>query len=867
MCLFQRINFANFFRGVCRMYPKQHTEIVFLFLLCASLLVTSVGFSQVPKPEDELGFKIGTDRKVADMSQIIDYFYKLDNSSGRILVKEVGKTTEGNPFIVAIITSEKNHKNLDKYREYQQLLADPRKISEEDAQKMISEGKAVVMINCSIHASEIGAAQMSMRLAHNLATDSDPATQRILDNVILLLVPMHNPDGIQMVVDWYKKNLGTKFEGGRMPWLYHKYVGHDNNRDWYMFTQVESRLTLLVHNAWHPQVIVDMHQMGSTGPRLFVPPYVDPFEPNVDPILQQQVAMMGTFMASELTAQGKAGVAHSTRYDAWTPARAYHHYHGGIRILTEAASVKFATPIMVKPEELQAGMTEASVKMPLPWVGGKWSLGDIVDYDYVAAKAALTNAAGLRKNWLQNFYQVHKKAVDPGRTPYAFIIPEKQRDLSATLKMMEVLMLGRVEIHRASSPFSADGHQYPANTFIVFLAQPYGGFAKTLLEVQTYPEIRETPGGPLKTTYDVVAHTLPLLMDVDVVTVARPFTAETKLMAELEKAKGSIKRIDTPIGYVWGHATNDDVVALNRLLKKGYTVFWNAEPIENSGKSYPVGSMVVLQKKGLDANIESIVNDLHVEFEALKTKPAVKAFRLKPVRLGIYKSWTASMDEGWTRWVLEQYEFPFTSVFDKDIREGSLEKKFDVLLLPDFRSSKAIVEGVSDKDIPQKYAGGIGEVGVKNIKDFVQKGGTLITLNSSAQFGIEHLHLGVQDSAAGKERKDFFIPGSILKVLNISDHPISYGFGRDTAIFFRRSPVFVVNEGISVARYPAQPFLSGWINGKDLLVDKSAIVDVPYEKGRVILFGFPVLYRGQSHGTFRYLFNAIYYGASQLGEF
>ncbi len=838
-----------------------------LCLVVSLLLVVSFGFSQVPNPEDVLGFKIGNDRKVADMSQIIDYFHKLDNTSDRILVKEVGKTTEGNPFIVAIITSERNHKNLDKYREYQQLLADPRKITEKDAQKMIAEGKAVVMINCSIHASEIGAAQMSMKLAYDLATGKDPTIQRILDNVILLLVPMHNPDGIQMVVDWYKKNLGTAYEGGRMPWLYHKYVGHDNNRDWYMFTQVESRLTLKVHNAWHPQVIVDMHQMGSTGARLFVPPYVDPYEPNVDPILRQQVAMMGTFIATELTAQGKRGVAHSIGFDAWTPARAYHHYHGGIRILTEAASVKFATPITVKPEELQPGMTEASVKMPLPWMGGQWRLQDIVNYDYAAAKAALTNAAGLRKNWLHNFYQVHKKAVDPNKTPYACLIPDKQRDLSTTLKMMEVLMLGGVEIHQAIAPFTADGRLYPAGTFIIFMAQPYGSFAKTLLEVQIYPEIRETPGGPLKTPYDVVAHTLPLLMDVDVVKVEKPFDAETKLMTELEKPKGTLKRTDMPIGYVWGHATNDDVVALNRLMRNGYTIFWNAEPFDDSGKSYPVGSMVALQKEGLDADLESIVQDLHVHFEALKTKPAVKAFRLKPVRLGLYKSWTASMDEGWTRWVLEQFEFPYISVFDKDIRAGNLEKKFDVLLLPDFRSSKDIVEGLPEKDAPPEYAGGIGEVGVKNIKEFVQKGGTLITLNSSAQFGIEHLHLGVQDSAAGKERKDFFIPGSILKVLNNSGHPISYGFGRDTAIFFRRSPVFIANEGTSVAKYPAQPFLSGWINGKDLLVDKSAIVDVPYEKGRVILFGFPVLYRGQSHGTFRYLFNAIYYGASQFGEF
>lgn len=267
------------------------------------LLVVSGAFSQVPKPEDVLGFKVGTERNVADTFAIIDYFHRLDNASDRVLVREVGKTTEGNPFIVAIITSEENHKNLEKYQRYQQLLADPRKISEDEAQKIIADGKTVVMINCSIHASEIGAAQMSMQLAFDLAASNDPTTQQILDNVICLLVPMHNPDGIQKIVDWYRKNLGTEYEGGQMPWLYQKYVGHDNNRDWYMFTQVESRLTLKVHNAWHPQIIMDMHQMGSNGARLFVPPYVDPFEPNVDPILRQQVAMMGTFIATELTAQ------------------------------------------------------------------------------------------------------------------------------------------------------------------------------------------------------------------------------------------------------------------------------------------------------------------------------------------------------------------------------------------------------------------------------------------------------------------------------------------------------------------------------------------------------------------------------------
>jgi hypothetical protein len=823
------------------------------------LLFVPISSAQVTSPEQFLGFKVGTDKMLADMAQIIAYFERLDEQSDRIVVEKVGKTTEGNPFIVAIITSADNQKELEKYRGYQQLLADPRKISDEEAKKMIAEGRAVVMVNCSIHASEIGACQMSMELAYDLATKNDSLTEEILDNVILILTPMHNPDGIQMVVDWYKKNVGTKYEGGRMPWLYHKYVGHDNNRDWYMFTQVESRLTLKVHNAWHPQVIVDMHQMGSRGARLFVPPYVDPYEPNVDPILRQQVAMMGTFIATELTAQGKAGVAHSIGFDAWTPARAYHHYHGGIRILTEAASIRGATPINLRFEDLSASAREPSVSMPLPWKGGEWKLRDIVEYDYAAVKAALTNAARLRENWLQNFYRIHKRAVTRSEPPYAFIVPADQRDLSTAVKMLNVLKLGAVEIHRASHDFIAEGHEYPAGSFIVYMAQPYGGFAKTLLERQVYPEIRETPGGPLKTPYDVVGHTLPLLMGVDVAQADKAFQVEDVLLDEITTPKGKLEVVESAYGYAWGHATNDDIVALNRLAAKGHTIFWTAENFEANGKTYPQGTMIVKNREGLLEDIGSIIQDLWVHFDGLWADPKVKTYTLKEPRVGLYKSWTASMDEGWTRWVLEQYEIPFRSVFDKEIRKGDLNEIFDVIVIPDLNES-AIIKGLPEAAVPVEYAGGIGEAGLENLIAFVKGGGTVITLNGGANFAIKHFHLGVENSVRGLNRREFFVPGSILKALNDTSHPIAYGFERDAALFFRRSPAFTVHEGQSVVRYPTETLLSGWVTGDNHLINKAAIVDVPYGEGKVILIGFPVVYRGQSHGTFRYLFNAIYYG-------
>ena len=838
---------------------KKARITAFVFLL---LFVSSFVSAQIPKPEDVLGFKVGTDRKVADMKQIVGYFQQLDKASERITVQEVGKTTEGNPFIVAIITSEENHGNLEKYRQYQQALADPRDISDEEAERIIEAGKSVVMINCSLHATEIGACQMSMELAYDLASRNDRKTKEVLDNVVLVLVPMHNPDGTQMVVDWYKKNLGTKYEGSSMPWLYHKYVGHDNNRDWYMFTQVESRLTIKVHNAWHPQIVMDMHQMGNRGARIFVPPYVDPYEPNVDPILRQEVAKMGTFIASELTAEGKAGVIHSSGFDAWTPARAYHHYHGGIRILTEVASVRLATPVTTKFDELSSDVKQPSVKMPMPWKGVKWTLRDIVDYDYSAAQAVLTNAARLRENWLRNFYRIHKKAVTRTEPPYAFLVPANQKDMSTAVKMMEVLQIGGVEIHRARESFSINDFRYPEGTYIIYTAQPYGGFAKALLEKQVYPEFREYPGGPLKTPYDVVAHTLPLLMGVDVIQVEKHFQVQVAKVDQLSVPKGKLNDVNNAYGYAWGHATNDDIVALNRLVKKGHTVFWASESFAVNRKTYPQGTMIVRTKKGLVENLKSLVNTLNVQFEGLKANPGVKAYALKPVRLGLYKSWTASMDEGWTRWVLEQYEFPHKSVLDKDIRKGDLNQNFDVLVIPDLRTN-SIINGIPEGSVLPEYAGGIGEIGVKNIKDFIQGGGTLITLNSASDFPIKQYFLTIENSVDNVQRKDFFIPGSILKALIDPTHPIAYGYERDAAVFFRRSPVFSAGEGRSVVRYPLHnPLLSGWVNGEKYLYNKSAIVDVPFGKGKIILLGFPVLYRGQSHGTFRFLFNSIYYGAA-----
>lgn len=842
-------------------------RMIFHLIILSILLFPRLPAAQIPSPKDYLGFEIGDTKKLANMHQIIDYFHQLDAASDRIVVEHLGETTEGNPFIVAFITAANNHANLKTFQSYQQRLADPRSINDDEAEKIIVKGKTVVMINCSIHATEIGASQMALKLAYDLAAKDDPETEEILDNVILLLVPMHNPDGIQKVVDWYYQHLGTQYEGCGLPWLYHKYAGHDINRDWYMFTQIESQLTLKMYNAWHPQIVVDLHQMESYGARMFVPPYIDPFEPNVDPIIQQQVAMLGTFIASELTAEGKLGVIHSQYFDAWTPGRAYPHYHGGVRILIEAASARIASPISIKFDDLSSDVKISSVSQPFPWRGGNWTLKDIVEYDYSAARAVLINAARLQENWLRNFYRIHKSAVNRTDPPFAFIVPSSQRDIAATIKMLQTLRLGQVEIHQASAEFIADGQKYPAGSYIIYLAQPYGGYAKALLEQQFYPEIKQATTGQMKLPYDVVAHNLPLLMGVDVVPILRPFQVISTKLDAIPKPSALIDPLEDVFAYLWGYQSNDDVILLNRLMKQGYQVYWAAAPLKTGDGEYPPGTLIVTGTKAQLAAIPRFIGDLAVRLTALEERPRIHLYRLKPARLGIYQSWTANIDEGWTRWVLEQFEFSFHQVKDQDMRNGQLNRWLDVIIIPSL-SDRSIVQGNSVETMPIEFCGGIGEQGVKHLRDFVQRGGTLIAMNRAADFAIKRFNLAIKNVVQDLDRSDFFVPGSFLRVQVNNQHPIGYGFEPRSAIFFWNSPVYEGKQGIDVINYTSEKLLlSGWLTGNHYLTNRSALIDVPVGRGKIVLIGFPALFRGQAYRTFRFLFNAIFYANAKPSDF
>jgi len=826
-------------------------------------------------PEKFLGSKVGTDRELADWPQMVEYFQKLADSSDRVQMDVLGETTEGNPFIRLVITSPDNLRNLEKIRQTQLRISNPTGMTAEEERRLLAEGRTIVLITCSIHSTEIAASQMSMELAYLLARKNTPEVKRILKNVVLLLVPSLNPDGHQIVVKWYKETLGTPYEGTGPPWMYHKYVGHDNNRDWFMFTQKETRLAVAeIHNKWHPQIVYDLHQMGSNGPRLYVPPFVDPIDPNVDPVLQSEIAFLGTSMQNELITEGKKGVISHCIYDAWTPARAYQHYHGGVRILSEAASVRIATPVEVRPQEMTGGRGYHPLKQrwynPYPWTGGKWTLRDIVDYELSAALACLRNAARYRDFWLRGSLAIAKRALNPEGGPFAFVLPPKQKDLDTAAVLLNTLIFGDVQVHVAEEPFEAEGVKYPAGSYVIPFAHPYGRFAKTMLEIQEYPDLRDDPKQAPIRPYDVTAHTLPLIMHVEAHQTDEKFNAKLKPVDKVSVPAGKIFDEGKPF-YAFTTDWNVSFKAVNQLLDEGADVFRIYDSLEVGDTTFLQGTFLVEGSKKALATVKSFSKSLGLSFYGIDEKPET-VFKLKKPRVGIYKAWSSQADEGWTRFVLENFGFSFETLTPQDVRQGNLSS-FDVLFFADY-PRELIVHGMAAAArmgfgamarYPTKYRVGIGRQGVNEVLKFLGSGGTIVTVNDACNFAIKDLSAPAVNVLEGKEPSEFYIPGSILRAVFDTTSPIAYGLDREEAIFFEGSPAFDVKLGENVAVYPeTNPLLSGWILGEKLLLGKTALAELPMGEGTAILIGFSPLFRSQAHGTFKVLFNSLLYSAGEM---
>jgi len=800
-------------------------------------------------PREHLGFNVGDDRKLADWNQITNYFEHL-SSSDRMILQSFGESTEGREMIYAIISSPKNLEELDKYKTIQKKLADPRNLTEAQAEELIEKGKAIVLITCSIHATEVGGAQMSMELAYELMTREDDDVLEILENNIFLFVPSLNPDGLDLVVDWYKKTLGTKAEGTNPPYLYQKYTGHDNNRDWFMLTQKENYNTVTnIHNEWHPHIVHDQHQMGSNGYRFILPPFIDPYDPNVDKILAQQVNTLGTSMAAALTTNGKKGVATTVGFDAYSPSRAYQHYHGGVRILSEAASAKLATPVEIKFDDISGygGMSakEATYNHPEVWEGGTWRLRDIVDYDKIVAFACLQHAAKYRKDWVKNFYRIHKRAVERTDAPYAFVIPSTQKDPYTSYEMMKVLENGLVEIERAKEPFVADGISYDAGSLIVKVRQPYGGYAKTLLEKQEYPDLRLYPGGPPKRPYDLTAQTLPMQMGVECVQVEKEFNVKTESIECVKESDfASIYPYDNKGEWTYIRPeTNRAFKIVNELLAKGEVVY----RFEKETNGLPAGTFIV--KDTVLEPISGVVGHMPATYGTLRMIERMP-------KVGLYRAHAPSADEGWTRFVFEEYGFDFENFTNQEITQDNLSK-YDIIVLPQNRMPY-LVDGLSS-EYPEEFQGGLGRREMKVMLEYTKKGGTILAFDNVSPQVIKHFALPVENVVDTLKDEEFYIPGSFLKSVLDLKRPITWGMDRETSILFLRSPVFSIKgHAYPVGRYPGVDILlSGWVLGEHHLAYRSNLVEVAVEKGKVYLYGMRPQFRAQARGTYKLVFNPI----------
>jgi len=800
----------------------------------------------IPSPRSVFGFNPGDDRTVVDWKQITDYFARLDQASDRVSVQTFGQSTLGRPLIAAFISAPENIRNLEKYKAVQARLADPRKVtSDAERDQLIKDGKAVVAISCSIHSTEIVASQMSTQLAYNLASANDDVTLAILRQTILILIRSPNPDGVDIVANWYRKTLGTATEGREPPELYHHYAGHDDNRDWFMLDLKETKaVTRLFWREWFPEIVYDIHQQGSNGSRFFVPPFYDPPNPHIAPLLLRQVGLIGHKMAADVTAAGFKGVLTNALYDTWWHGgfRTAPYFHNAIGILTEAASARIMSPGNVTREQLTRsntrGMrsaTEAVTNFPDPWPGGAWHPRDIMQMELIACHSVLSLAANYRADYLRNFYELGKAGLSSTAdgAPIAYLIPAGQGRDENVAKMVGALVEQGVEVYRldrelhakhaqqilrrlnsmtmgritaslldvALAP-EADVREVPAGSYIIFLNQPYRQNVLALFEPQLYPD-RTTATGDAERPYDVAGWTLPMQMGLE----------SPALVSITEPAN------DRKLTLI----KNENDVRRDLGLK-----LWSTD-----GKS-PIASPI---KTG--------------------------------IRVGIYQGPRGNMDEGWTRYVFDTFNAPYESLRDPGLNQANLRTHFDAIVLPSDRMREPA--DPESADTPT----GMSANAFLNLARFVEDGGTLICFDGSCGPLIKQWRLPLRNALEGLRSTDFYCPGSVLGIDVDTASPIARTMSKDVNAYFINSSAFEVTENFNsgpvpfrvgsgpkeprvIARYAKEDVLrSGWLRGEDRIKNKIALAEIEIGHGRLVLFGFRPQHRGQTWGTLPFIWNAI----------
>jgi len=888
--------------------------------LIAALLLGGTGpvaAQEVPSPAEHIGHEMGAARQLADWEQLLEYYRHLADNSSRVRLEELGPTTlgqrhrgtddpghvsgldlGGNPFVVLYVSSAENLDDLSTLRRHNATISDPRGASEAEIERAIDEGVAVVTQSYGLHSNEVAATQTAAEVVYELASREDEKFTRIRENTVSVIFPSLNPDGTEMITDWYRRTKGTDHEGVSMPWLYHHYVGHDNNRDAYMQNTVESRYVgEILFREWVPQAYVDHHEMGNDGPRFYVPPYSEPIRPDADPLVWREIDWFGAHMAYSTQQQGISGVVDGAIFSGWghfgwhwiTP------FHNVAGMLTESARTgRYATPTHFQSDQLEGSPGRGfpyygeQVRYPDPWEGGEWTLHDIVEQQKVSSIATLDIAARNREKVLRNATLKAKRQIERGREgkpAAAYVIPADQHDALTAAKMVNRLLWQGIDVERAEQEFVHEGRAYDAGSYVVSLAQPKRGVIRWLLGRTFYPDNAYTrdDGEPIW-PYDLSTHTMYEFMGVEVTPVDAPVEAPTAPVASELDPTGTVEAGAS--GYVLDGRLNDSFHAMNLLMDEGVPVRRLDRPPE--GTDLRPGDFLVPADAPEDV-LSSVADETGVSFAPRAAGAASGSRALERQRIGMYQPfYGGNMDEGWTRMLLETFGFPYETLRDEAIAAGELAQTYDVVILPeeDLELMKGPDVEAWELKPPSEYRSGFGEEGAEALNRFVQNGGTLLTFGNAGDLPLREFDLPVENKAEGhvggdaeeasdaEEGDSFWAPGSTLRVNVDTDHPLAYGMPSTAyGLFWAENQVYETQinprseEMHRFATYQERDVLqSGWLEGEEFIADEAAAISVPYGEGEVVMLGFRPQFRHTTHGTFKFVFNALVSRPEEAGS-
>ena len=891
---------------------------VSMVALSIVLAGTACTQNQVTSPEEQFGFEIGTDYELINYEQLHEYWIKLAGESDRMVLDTLGLTEEGRPHIQAIITSPDNHRNIDRYREISRRMAKAEEVSPSEALELAEEGKAIVWIDGGLHATEVLGAHQLTELVYRMNTNSDAETLRILDDVILLATHA-NPDGQSLVSNWYMRQedeLERSTAG--VPVLYNKYAGHDNNRDFYMAALAESQnMNTSVYRVWYPQIVYNHHQTGPAGTVMFAPPFRDPPNHYLDPLIMTGLDQVGSAMHQRFVLEGKGGTTmrSGSSYSTWWNGglRTTPYFKNMIGLLTE--TIGHPTPVeipFIPDRQMPHG------DLPLPVEPGTWHFRQSIEYSQTANWAVLDYASRNSDHLLYNIWRMGMNSIERGsvdtwttypfeidaaaetiergtrddwervlrnpedRDPRGFIISSEQRDFLTATKFVNTLLYNGVDVHRATADFTVDGKSYPAGSYVVKTAQAFRPHVLDMFEKQEHPNDIPYPGAPPTAPYDNTGWTLAWQMGVDFDRILEGFDGPFEVIDEIISTPpvGMIAGQENATGYLVDHI-NDAFIAVNRVLAAGGTARWYVDDVVAEGQTFSAGAFYLESDR---SNIERLAEEKGLDFLGVASPPAGSSMELSPVRIGLWDQYGGSMPSGWTRMILEDFEFDFDVLYPPDFDSADLNE-YDVLVFEDGAIPAATGVGggrggrgggPDPATIPEEFRGRIGQMTidqtVPRILDYVRGGGAAVTIGTSTSLAT-HAGLPISnhlvENGVPLSREKYFTPGSVLdmKVEHVS--PLTHGFGERANVLFSHSPTFRLSAGADPQRIRTigwynteEPLRSGWAWGEQYLVGGVGAIEADYGEGKLFIFGPKITFRAQPHGTFGFLFNGIYYGAA-----